>query len=163
MFKKIWVFVALVAVTWVIAVFFFKDILHLIFPYLILVVGVATILLYGFGGIKALIKSRIIRRYVFEQPWVKKKREFPPIIQSTDEQKCPRCKTGILRLISEEREPPTLPTLPKVSQFMSGEFNVILRTRKCEDCFYEITERDIQRMRRYFKDNEGNVWSQISK
>lgn len=159
--KKTWFFVGLVSLLWIIAVFSFQHILRSTLPYLFPVLGIAAILILAIGGIKGTIQSRQKRKYQKTRPSLPpaevKKRKPPYSIDFSDEQKCPRCNVGTLRLVSEVRENPVTPADPD-TPFFSVTYNVLVRRRICQSCGYELTERELQRGRRFFRDSEGNVW-----
>ena len=160
--KKTWILVSLVSLLWIAAISSFQDVLRLILPYILPVLGIVTILLYAIEGVKATIHSkqkRIDQQIRSSQPTLQpRKRKPPPSIQLSDEQKCPQCNIGILRLISEKRE---TPTPPKDPQFLYVEYNVWVRKRTCKTCGYELTERELPGGRRFFRDNEGNIWNSL--
>jgi len=154
--------VGLASLLWIVAVLSFQDILRLTLPYLFPIIGIAAIIILSVVGIKGTIESRQRRRYQKPRPSLPsmeaKKRKPPPTIEFTEEQKCPRCNFGILRLVSEVRPNLITPADPATPFFWIDHYNVWVRERVCQSCGYKLTERELRGGRRFFRDSEGNVW-----
>jgi len=160
--KKTWFFMGLVSLLWIVAVLSFQDILRLTLPYLFPILGVAAIIILAIGGIKGTIQSRQKRKYQEPRPSLPsievKKRKPPPNMEFSDEQKCPRCDVGTLRLVSEVRPNLVTPADPATPFFRMDYYNVLVRRRNCQSCGYEVTERELPGGRRFYRDSEGNAW-----
>jgi len=160
--KKTWFFVGIASLLWIVAVLSFQDILRLMFPYLFPVLGIIAILILAIGGIKGAIQSRQRSKYQEPRPSFPsieaKERKPPPNIEFSDEQKCPRCNVGTLRLVREVRPNLVTPADPATPFFRMDYYNVLVRRRICQSCGYEVTERELPGGRRFFRDSEGNVW-----
>ena len=150
---------------WIVTVLSFQDILRSTLPYLFLIVGIVAIIILAIGGIKGTLQSR--QRLKGQEirprlPFIEtRKRKPPPNIEFSDEQKCPRCDFGTLRLVSEVRPDLTTPVDPETPFFRVDYYNVWVRERTCQSCDYKLTERELPGGRRVFRDSEGNVWSSL--
>jgi len=154
--------VGLVSLLWIVAVLSFQDILRSTLPYLFPAVGIAAIIILAIGGI---IQSRQRRKSQEIRPSLPfmetKKRKPPPNIELSDEQKCPRCNFGTLRLVSEVRPDLITPVDPETPFFRVDYYNVWVRERICQSCGYKLTERELPGGRRVFRDSDGNIWSSL--
>ena len=143
----------------------FQDILRSTLPYLFSIVGIVAIIILAVGGIKGTMQSRQRRKSQEIRPSLPfmetKKRKPPPNIDLSDEQKCPRCDFGTLRLVSEVRPDLITPVDPETPFFRVDYYNVWVRERTCQRCGYKLTERELPGGRRFFRDSEGNVWSSL--
>jgi len=132
------------------------------FPYLFRLLVIIAILILAIGGIKGAIQSRQRSKYQEPRPsfpsMEAKERKPPPNIEFSDEQKCPRCNVGILRLVSEVRPNLVTPADPATPFFRIDYYNVLVRRRNCQSCGYEVTERELPGGRRFYRDSEGNAW-----
>jgi len=160
--KKTWLFVGLMSLLWIVAVLSFQDTLRSTLPYLFPLLGIVAIIILAIGGIKGTIQSRQKRKYQEPHPSLlsieAKKRKPPPDIEFSDEQKCPRCNVGTLRLVDEVRPNLVTPADTATPFFRIDHYNVLVRERICQGCGYKLTERELPGGRRFFRDSEGNVW-----
>lgn len=163
--RKTWFFLGLVSLLWIVTVLSLPNILRLMLPYLFPVLGIIAILTFASLGIKSATQSRQGREYWRTRPRLPsaeaKERKPPPNIGYSDEQKCPRCNVGVLRLVSEVRDTPKTTRIlfeaPTTSDLRMPNI-VWIRKRICQICGYDLTEREMPGGGRLFRDSEGNIW-----